>query len=207
MSTTRTLLPAVLVTAAALLIWRSALAQPASAARARPTAVAVCEVMEVLDNYERAKDEMVKLEAKKTWLENEAKLRRQKLEEKEQRLDAVYKKGSEEYRKLLNEIEEDTYNLRSWVDLQKHRGLRQHHELTRQLYEDIRQAVGALAKSRGIDVVLYFERRMPQTKDTLQLAEVMGARKVLWHDDAIDITEDVLAHLNRVYRATKPAKP
>ncbi|HUU59501.1 MAG TPA: hypothetical protein VMZ50_08160, partial [Phycisphaerae bacterium] len=84
------------------------------------------------------------------------------------------------------------------------RTLRKHLRLTQDLYQEIRQAVAAVAKSRGVDVVLFFERKERPTNSTPELARQIETRLVIWHDPRLDLTEAILAHLNKAYKERKP---
>jgi len=183
------------------LLLRESLAQARPAAA--PTRVGVCDVMELLDNYDRAKDLMNGLEKEKDAIEAEGKKRKDKIDQMNQQLDGLIP-NSPEYGKLLDEMEEMAFELKAWMECGKSRTLRKHLRLTQDLYQEIRQAVGAVAKSRGVDVVLFFERKERPTNSTPELARQIETRQVVWHDPRLDLTEAVLTHLNKAYKERKP---
>lgn len=200
MKTSRILLPVVAAILGAFLLLEDSSAQP-KGARAPTTSVAVCDIMDLLNNYARAKDLIAGLKADSERIQREGKARGEKIQETNQQLDSL-KPGSPEYRKVLAEMEQDQFYLVAWKKMQDGRRIREHHRLTKILYGDIRAAIGKVAKARGVHVVLSFDHRNTQTTTSMQLAQLMDSRKVIWRDDAIDITETVLAQLNKDYKAS-----
>lgn len=203
MKTARILLPVIAVVAGGLLVLRDSAAQPARRRAAPATRVAVCDIIELLDNYQRAKDLMAALRNDGERIEREREARRKKIEQMNQQLDGL-KSGSPAFRKMLDKMEEARFEGEAWLKFQGARGMREHHRLTKLLYADIQDAIAKIAKARGIHVVLSFDRKEVPTKTTVQLAQLMESRKVIWHDESIDLTEAVLVQLNKEYQARKP---
>ena len=203
MKTARILLPVIAVVVGGLLVLPDSAAQPARRRAAPATRVAVCDIIELLNNYQRAKDLMAALKNDGERIDRERDARRKKIEQMNQQLDGL-KLGSPAYRKLLDEMEEARFQGEAWLKCQGARGMREHHRLTKLLYADIRGAIAKISKARGIHVVLSFDRKELPTKSTVQLAQIMESRKVIWHDDSIDLTEAVLTRLNKEYEARKP---
>ncbi len=199
MKTIRILLPVAAAILAAFLLLEDSSAQP-KGARAPSTSVAVCDMMDLLDNYERAKDLIAGLKKERERIQREGEGKRTKIQEMNQQLDGL-KAGSPAYRKLLARMEQDRFYLEAWMKMQGGRGMREHHRLTKILYADIKAAVGKVAKARGIHIVLSFDHRDTPTKTSVQLAQLIESRKVIWRDASIDITEAVLAQLNKNYKA------
>jgi len=201
MKTARILLPVVAAILGAFLLLEDSSAQP-KGARAPATSVAVCDIMDLLDNYERAKDLIAGLKADRERIQQEGEAKKKKILEMNQQLDGL-KSGSPAYRKLLSKMEQDRFYLEAWVKMQGGRGMREHHRLTKLLYADIRIAIEKVAKARGIHVVLSFAHRDTPTKTSVQLAQLMESRQVIWRDESVDLTEAVLTQLNKDYKAPK----
>lgn len=201
MKTIRILLPVVAAILGAFLLLEDSSAQPRGA-RTPATSVAVCDIMDLLNNYERAKDVVARLTTASERIQREGKARGEKIQETNQQLDSL-KLGSPEYRKVLAEMEKDQVYLAAWLKMQTGRSMREHHRLTKLLYTDIRTAIGKVAKARGIQIVLAFNRRDMPTNTSVQLAQLIDSRKVIWRDDAIDLTDAVLTKLNKDYKAPK----
>ncbi|MFQ6047916.1 MAG: OmpH family outer membrane protein, partial [Phycisphaerae bacterium] len=77
--------------------------------------------------------------------------------------------------------------------------LRERNLWTSQGYKQAFAAVRQIAQSRGLDLVLFQDRFDPDTPPAAILAR-MPARKVVYADPRLDITEDVLKLLNQQYQ-------
>ena len=201
MKTVRILLPVVAAILGTFLLLEDSSARPA-AARAPVTSVAVCDMMDLLDNYNRAKDLIAGLKAKTERIQREGEAKKTKIQEMNQQLDGL-KSGSPAYRKLLAQMEQDQVYWVAWQKMQRSRGMREHHRLTKIVYADIRAAVAKVAKARGVHIVLSFDHRDTPTKTSVQLAQLIESRKVIWRDGATDITDAVLTQLNK-WKAPAP---
>ena len=82
--------------------------------------------------------------------------------------------------------------------------MREHHRLTKEMYEEINKVIAAVARDRGVQVVFYAERESLQTRDTPELLQLIERRKVLYADPSVDMTEEVLTRANEGYRPIKP---
>lgn len=197
MKTARILLPVVAAILGTFLLLEDSSAQPKpKGARAPTTSVAVCDIMDLLDNYNRAKDLIAGLKANRDKIQQEGEAKRKTIQEANQQLDGL-KPGSPAYRKLLMQMEQDKFYLQAWMKMQGDRGMREHHRLTKLLYADIRAAIGKVAKAKGIHIVLSYDHRETPTKTSVQLAQLIESRKVIWRDKSVDITDAVLIELNK----------
>ncbi len=163
------------------------------------TRVAVCDVVEVFNNYERAKDLTAKLNLRRKGIQAENKKRKNAIDEIGDELNRL-KEGGDEYEKRLSEMQRLTIDRKAWLQFQEARALREHHRLTKAMYEEIIKAIEAEAKSKGYDLVIYAERGGLRSTDTPSLLQEIAQRKVLYFADRVDITSTVLARLNRTYR-------
>ncbi len=201
MNRIRSLVIVLALMAAATLLVSELAGQPAPAqapAAASPTRLAVCDVMDLLDNFQKARDMMSNLEKQREAVQAEGAAREQNLERMQQVLQGL-QPDSPEYTKRLDDAEQAAFELKGWKELQQAKMLREHHRLTNQLYREILQGVGTVARTRGLDLVLYFDRKDPPTRSSPELARVISSKHVLWHDERLDITEDVLSYLNTSY--------
>lgn len=74
------------------------------------------------------------------------------------------------------------------------------------IYDAIVKEVGALARERGYDIVLYRDEHEPGGADPEQVKERIRRRKVVWNSENVDITATVLQRLNSKY-ASQPKTP
>ena len=67
----------------------------------------------------------------------------------------------------------------------------------RELYAYIRSAALRVAERRGLDAVLVANRSLPEGKTEEEIVMQISLRSVLHFDEGIDVTDDVIAELNR----------
>jgi len=67
----------------------------------------------------------------------------------------------------------------------------------RRSFADARRAVAEVSANRGVDIVLQLRDGDPTGEDPAEVTSEIYLRDVLYHDQALDITADVLKILNR----------
>jgi len=173
-------------------------AAPVTAATAGTAAV--CDVVEVFNNYQRAKDLTAKLNDRREEIKAENKKRAESIDAIKMVLEGL-KVGSKEYEDRFNEMQKLTIDRQSWLQFQEQMILREHQRLTREMYEQVLQTIAAIARERGFKVVLQRDKESLETRDTAELIQKIAMRKVLFSDESVDLTETVLTRLNQSYRA------
>lgn len=197
-----------LLVIAALAAWAILLgnlgAQPRREIRAMPTRVAVCDIAEVFNNYKRAKDLTGKLDARRLRIKNENTKRGKAIEALQMELGHLIT-GSKKHEETDNDIRRLSIERQAWLQYEDYLAVRDHHRLTKEMYEQTLAMVTVIAKARGLDLVLYREGKIPPTQNITELLRVVRARKILYNADTIDITEETLRRINETYtRAGKP---
>ncbi len=76
------------------------------------------------------------------------------------------------------------------------------------LYKSVRQAIGTVATAEGYDIVLVNDEsndlpfdRESRVPAQLQILQQIASRKILYMNNAIDITDDVIVRMNNQFRA------
>lgn len=174
-------------------------AQPRRETRAMPTRVAVCDIAEVFNNYKRAKDLTAKLDARQQRIKNENNKRGKAIEALQMELESL-KENSKKYEQTFNEIQRLSIERQAWLQFENSLAVRDHHRLTKEMYEQTLAMVTVIAKAKGLDLVLYREGKIPPTQNITELLRVVRARKILYSADTIDITEETLRRINETYR-------
>lgn len=177
------------------------LAQPA-VKTATPTRVAVCDVVEIFNNYQRAKDLTATLNDRRKGIQAENDDRGKKIDDKQEEMKAL-KQGSKEYEARFNELQRMVLEREAWLKFQETLAIREHHRLTVDMYEEIQKMITALAKERSIQIVLFRDPENITSQNTAELLRQIGMRKVLYSDGSVDMTEDTLRRLNEAYRAAQ----
>lgn len=179
-------------------------AQTGREIRAMPTRVAVCDIAEVFNNYKRAKDLTAKLDARRQRIKNENTKRGKAIEALQMELESL-KENSKKYEQTFDEIQRLSIERQAWLQYEDSLAIRNHHRLTKEMYEQTLAMVNVIAKAKGLDLVLYCEGKIPPTQNITELLRVVRARKVLYSADTIDITEETLRRINETY--TKASRP
>ncbi|MBI5725569.1 MAG: OmpH family outer membrane protein [Planctomycetes bacterium] len=192
--------------AAALLMFADTNAQPPAAPKAgKPTVVAVCDIDEVNKNYKKTQD-LVGISTQRIKdLEKEFKARGEKLDALRNDL-AVLKAGSPQYEKAIDDLQKQAIELEAWRKFQEAIIMRDKFRLTKEVYEDVVKAVGDVARSRGVQIVLYRSSANIDSRDLNDLIGEMDRRKILYWDSDVDITNEVLTQVNQNYTITPPRK-
>lgn len=192
-------LTAALVGGAVLLT--SSAAQPARPALTR---IAVCDFVDIFNNYARAKEETAKLNERRQQIKAEMDKREKAIEALKLERDS-YKQGSKKYEEMAGQITWQTLQNEAWLRYQENLTLSDHRNLTREMYKEIKAMIAKVAKQRGVILVLQREPETLETQNTAELLRQIYGRKVLYSADELDITETVLLSLNQAYKAKKPA--
>ena len=172
-------------------------AQPKAPAATGP--IAVCNVVEILNNCQKAKDLTAGLNKERGRIESEVKKRTEAIDNlnKELKLLTI---GSTEFEQRFAENQRLVINREAWLKFEQSKAMRTHQKLTREMYSEVQKAVGAVAKSRGFKVVLYQQRGNLRASTTTEMRTEISQRKVIYSDESIDITTSVLSSLNAAYR-------
>jgi len=190
----------VVVLVGGAIVATNSLAQPA---RRPASPVAVCDIVDVFNNYQRAKDETAKLNERRQQIRAEMQKREKALDALKTECDS-YKKGSKKYQEMSDQIVWQALQNETWLRYQDRLALSNHHDLTKEMYQEIKAVIAAVAKQRGVLAVLQREPETLETKNTAELLRQIYGRKVLYSAEELDITETVLRSLNQEYKAKKP---
>jgi Skp family chaperone for outer membrane proteins len=197
------LLPPVFVVAAALAVTLSnsiAQAPPAPP----PTRLAVCDLVDVFNNYQRAKDLTSQLNERRESIKAEADKRAKAIEALRMELEGL-KQGSKEFEQRFNEVQRLTIERTAYLQFQDALAMRDHRNLTKEMYDEIMAMIGAVAKERGYEVVLARENEPLNMENTQEMLRQIGSRKVLYAASSVDLTESIMVRLNQNYKAVKAA--
>jgi len=184
-----------------ILLLRDSLAQSPSPAAAPAARVAVCDVQQIFTGYNKATDLLAKLNDKRQALAAELEQRSKAIESLQQEMDAL-KKGSSEYQSRLAEVERLRIDLAVSRQFGEAKILAEHRQLTMEMYDEMVSAISQVAKDRGVEVVLHADRGLMETDETMELLAQIRVRTVLYWEPSLDITQEVLARLNKAYTAS-----
>ena len=171
-----------------------------STAPAGPARAAVCNIDQVLMNYQRAKDLNAQLDKEMTGRTNEDTAREKAIEAARMEEEALAE-GSPAREAKLAEYEKLVLDRKSWREYESAKVLRQQQVMAEKMYREILQAVQAEAQAKGYQLVLYRDDIELKSESRAELFSKIALRKVLYNDPALDITDDVLRRMNDQYKA------
>jgi Skp family chaperone for outer membrane proteins len=183
----------------------SATTEPAVAAPAAapaPTKAAVCDLFVILKNYDRGNDLKKELKARIDKITAEGDKRGKEITKIQDTLEEL-KPGSKEYDAQLNKMTQLTIDRQAFLNYQDELAKRETYRYTKEVYQDVLDAVEKVAKERGYQLVLFKESANLTSRTYDELLEQIARRKVLYSDPSLEITDDVLKRLNRDYAVKK----
>lgn len=161
-----------------------------------PARIAVVSVRRVLENTKKSAlwEEKARTEGKKIMAELE------KLSKELQAIEAdmaTRKVGSSDYLKLMREGTEKQAILEAMDKFYQQKLVLKQQQQIEQLYQEIIAAVASVAKEKGVDLVIAKEEFRFPSSSLRELTLVIQTSKVLYHAEHMDITNDVLAVLDK----------
>lgn len=198
MKSSQLILTLIVVAAAGLVIATHLDAQPEARKPAGP--IAVCNVVQILNNCQKAKDLTAKLNKQTKEIGQEDEKRAKAIEQLNEELKGAAP-GSAAYEQHFAEKQRLLIYREAWLKFEQGKAMRTHQKLSREMYAEVQKAVGIVARSRGFKIVLHQRRGRLRGKNTAELLGEISQRKVIYSDETIDITDSVLASLNAAYRS------
>lgn len=193
----KTLTTSMLVGAGALLAalqYSQAASSSASATATPALKIGVVSVREVFSGSKK----YMQCQAQATRSANQA---RTELEDLAKRADAdeaelkVLKQGTADYVKQLQIVLEARAKLQNQQELLKQQRMMEDKTTFEGLYQEVLKAVDAVAKEKGLDLVLErTEPKFPMSND--ELSSTVAAHKVLYAGGAVDLTNEVTARVD-----------
>lgn len=188
--------------AALALAWQTGIAQNAAKAPTPAARVAVCDIASVFNRYQRATDLGGQFNDRRDRIKEEDKTKGEQMDQVEKMLKEL-KSDSKEYKEQSATLEKLSVERTVWRKMQEQAVIKDHRDLTEQMYQEIVAAIAQLAKDQGYDLVLYLDAAEINSETTQELLGKIAQRKVLYCDPSLDITETVLQRVNAAYAANK----
>jgi Skp family chaperone for outer membrane proteins len=110
---------------------------------------------------------------------------------------ATRKKGSKDYQNLMQEVMEKRAQLEARKKFYEQDLVQKEKNWNEQMYQQILAKIKDHAQKRGLDMVLAKEELTFPTQDVQDLLLTIRTTKVLYSSDMVDITNDVLAAIDR----------
>ncbi len=110
---------------------------------------------------------------------------------------ATRKKGSKDYQNLMQEIMEKRAQLEARKKFYEQDLVQKEKNWNEQMYQNILEKIKEHAQKRGLDMVLAKEELTFPTQDVQDLLLTIRTTKVLYSNDMVDITSDVLNAIDK----------
>ncbi len=179
---------------AAFLIPSSAQA-PAGAAATR---VAVCDVVAVFNDYQKAKDLSGQFDERAKQIQAEGEQRQKAVRTMQETLEALVP-GSKEYESQLQQYDKLSVESTVWLEVQKKQIARERFLLTEQMYQEVLEAIAQIAKEGHFDLVFHRDSTEAPSKSNVELLNKIALRKCLYANPQVDLTQAVLTRVNQNY--------
>jgi Skp family chaperone for outer membrane proteins len=169
--------------------------------QAEPTAVAVVNVQKVFNSLKEKQDIEAELKQRAQSLQSNEKEKRQKIQQMKSNLD-VLKPGTSEYQQQEQKLERAVVDLKAWAQYKQQKMKRTRGVKMESLYRKTTDTAGNVAEDNGFDLVLYDEGSADLNyQSSKQLSTMIQMRKVLWSNDKLNITDQVIQRMNNQYQA------
>ena len=195
-----TLLAAALITTGLLAI---AGVQAQQGAQAKPTAVAVVDLEQV---FEQSKEKMqfdADQRTAREAIQKAAEDKQKAAEAMKADLDTLAP-GTPAHQQKQQELELAAVEFQAWSQYEQLKLNREAAVRIEGLYRKSIESIDRMAQEAGYDLVLYREAQGKfQYENIQQLLQQIGFRKVLYANDAIDITDQVVQRMNNEFDANR----
>lgn len=112
--------------------------------------------------------------------------------------------GSQDRKKYEEEFERKNIELESYAKVAEKSLMRKYKESFERLYSEVLKEVEAIGKLNRYDLIIKKEEAELQSGGISEMQFKVGIKTVLYHSDAVDITNQVINSLNKKYsRANK----
>lgn len=194
------LLAAVLVTTGLLTI---AAVQAQQGVQAKPTAVAVVDLERVFESSKEKMQFDADQRTAREALQKSAESKQKAAEAMKADLDTLAP-GTPAHEKKQQDLELAAVEFQAWSQYEQIKINRNAAVRIEGLYRKSVEAIDRMAREAGYDLVLYRETQSRfQYENIQQLLQQIGFRKVLYANDAIDITDQVVQRMNNEFDANR----
>ncbi|MBI4717834.1 MAG: OmpH family outer membrane protein [Planctomycetes bacterium] len=164
--------------------------------------VAVVNIGEVSEKYQKTADLEAQFDAKRKKLSDERDALRDRIERLTRSLKEEFKPGTDEFRERRKELAMLEAQLQYFIDSESKQVEQELADSLRSIFDDVQAVIREVAKEKGVDVVLAADR-MPDAsgENPTQVRQTIVLQKVLYWSPRVDLTADVVARLNAKYKA------
>lgn len=167
--------------------------------------VAVLDVVQVFNDYQRQKDLTEEMNEVQGKLQEENTQRRQRIDALQAEIDRLDKEDPT-FVTRARELLAMQIEYKNWVDLKQADLTREVGVWSNRVYKEICRTAEAVAKQQGYDLVLYKGKFDESIMDPDQVKDQIRSTQVIYAGPQIDLTQAVADKLNADYRAQPRVK-
>lgn len=177
---------------------------------ADPARIAIADPAKVFTDIRELKDLRAKIDSDRLLLEGMDREKRENLNSLKAARDAL-KPGTQQYKEKNVELNKVAIEYDSWSKINQADFAREQKLQMKSLYQKIEAAIAEVAKTKGFDLVLADHRpEFPEDLDQINmdnLRALINSRTVMFANEKVDITNDVVIYLDQKYRAAGAGSP
>ena len=163
--------------------------------------LAVCDVHKAFEQYKKTSELRAAFISDQATLRAEAGAKERELKEMSEALNASgLRPGSPDFERRRADIIKKVLENKNFVDITQAELKRRNIQISDRGYQAVYEAVRKVALKKGLTLVLYKEDlTQPSQSGEELMATISFRRHVIFSDDAIDITAEVVEQLNTDY--------
>jgi Skp family chaperone for outer membrane proteins len=173
----------------------------ATAQEQMPLRVAMCVPGKIFRQLHETQELQRRMDAERERFEREERERRERLEGLRMHRDQLMP-GMPQFDERHQELVRAMIEFEAWGRVMQMEVQRKQKQHTKHLFDRIQQGAGEVARQRGFHMVIA-EPEVPENIDMVtpeQLNMALTQRNVLYAADLVDISDDIVAHLNERFR-------
>ena len=172
-----------------------------TAMMAQPTVVATVDLEAVFNQLKERDALHNQLQGKAQELVDKNAPLKAEIEQLQQEIED-YAPGSDKYLELQDTIMRKSFEYQAQVTFAKRLTELRNADSIKEIYLHIKQAAAGLAQQRGIDIVFVDDTKVEIVDgDEQQINQQISARRMLYVNPAIDITQDLITVMNGQFQA------
>lgn len=161
--------------------------------------IGVINIADVFDGYQMTTDLERLFQLSEQRIKEESQTRLSELDTRRKELEA-FAPGTPDFAERDRALVRLEMEYQVWLGFEQRMLRDEHMRRLVQIYEDTQSAVRSVAESRGIDLVLTYDRLSADAPDSVSMRQQILLQKVIYANDRIDLTQPVLEQLNRAYQ-------
>lgn len=161
--------------------------------------IGVINIADVFDGYQMTTDLERLFQLREQQIKEQSQTRLSELDTLRKELEA-FAPGTPDFDERYRTLAHLEAEYQVWLGFEQRMLREEHMRRLMQIYEDTQSAVRGVAESRGIDLVLTYDRLSADAPDSVSMRQQILLQKVIYANDKIDLTQPVLEQLNRAYQ-------